>query len=138
MSTALDPGRRANRSVAASIAVPVALVAVAALVGWLLLLLVKGLVVVLCYAVGAALVVVPLLMARRLLAGHDGRARWRRIGDLLTAVVIGLALIVTGYYVGRHGWLLIAVPAGLIAVSRIASRIGELREGHRAKRAVRN
>jgi hypothetical protein len=138
MASALEPSSRGNRSVATSIAVPVVLVAVAALVGWLLLLLVKGIVVILCYAVGAALIVVPLLMARRLLAGHTGRDRWRRVGDLLTAVVIGAALIVTGYFVTRHGWLLVAVPAGLIAVSRIGDRFGALRERRRAERAVRS
>jgi hypothetical protein len=136
MTSALTPDRR-DRSVAASIALPVVLVAVAALVGWLLLLLVKGIVVILCYAVGAALVVVPLLMARRLLAGHTGRDRWHRVGELLTAVAIGVALIAVGYFVGRHGWLLVVVPAGVIAVSRVADRIGELREGRRAERAVR-
>jgi hypothetical protein len=135
--TVIEPRRGRQRSVAASIAVPVVLVAVAALVGWLLLLLVKGIVVVLCYAIGAALVVVPLVMARRLMAGHAGRDRWRRLGEIATAVVIGAGLIVTGYYVARHGWLLIAVPAGLIAVSRIADRIGELRAGRRERRAVR-
>lgn len=102
------------------IALPVLLVAAAALVGWVLLLFVKGIVVVLCYAVGAALIVVPLLMARRALSGHQGGERWRRMRDLATAVLVGAALIVTGYFVAQHGWLLIAVPAGLIAVSRLA------------------
>ena len=122
--------RDGSRSVAASIAIPVVLVAVAALVGWLLLLLVKGIVVVLCFAIGAALIAVPLLMARRLLRDHQGRDRWRRVRDLATAVLVGAALIVVGYYVGRHGWLLIAVPAGVLALSRVASASGRrLRRG---------
>src|SRR4051794_14603762 len=117
MDPALD--QRHERSVATSIALPVLAVAAAALVGWLLLLLVKGIVVVLCYAVGAALIVVPVLMSRRLLAGRRGSERWHRVRDLATAMLIGAALIVTGYYVARHGWLLIAVPAGLLALSRL-------------------
>ena len=68
MASALEPSHRGNRSVATSIAVPVVLVAVAALVGW----------------------------------------------------------------------LLVAVPAGLIAVSRIGDRLGALRERRRAERAVRS
>lgn len=122
---------RGHRSVATSIAVPVLVVAAAALVGWLLLLLVKGIVVLLCYAVGAALVVVPIAMSRRLLAGHRGGDRWRRVGDIATAVLIGAGLIVTGYFVARHGWLLVAVPAGLLAVSRLADRAGRLLPGRR-------
>jgi hypothetical protein len=132
MDSPLD--RERDHSVAASIALPVLAVAAAALVGWLLLLLVKGIVVVLCYAVGAALVVVPILMARRLLAGRRGRERWERVRDLATAVLIGAALIVTGYYVARHGWLLIAVPAGLLALSRLADGAGRLLPGRHADR----
>ena len=59
-----------------------------------------------------------------------GRDRWRRVRDLATAVLVGAALIVVGYYVGRHGWLLIAVPAGVLALSRVASASGRrLRRG---------
>jgi hypothetical protein len=126
---------RGNRSIAMSIALPVLAVAAAALVGWLLLLLVKGIVVVLCYAVGAALVVVPLVMSRRLLAGHSGGDRWRRVRDMATAVLIGAGLIVTGYYVARHGWLLVAVPAGLLALSRLADGAGRMLPGRRAQRS---
>ena len=133
MDRAVEPG--GGRSVATSIALPVLAVAAAALIGWLLLLLVKGLVVILCYAIGAALVVVPLLMSRRLLAGHHGAARWRRVRDLATAVLIGAGLIVTGYYVGRHGWLLVAVPAGLLALSRLADGVGRMLPGRRAARS---
>jgi hypothetical protein len=132
MDRAVEPGH--NRSVAASIALPVLAVAAAALVGWLLLLLVKGIVVVLCYAVGAALVVVPIAMSKRLLAGRRGGERWRRVRDLATAVLIGAALIVTGYYVARHGWLLIAVPAGLLALSRLADGAGRMLPGRHADR----
>jgi hypothetical protein len=133
MDPALEP--RHDRSIASSIALPVLAVAAAALVGWLLLLLVKGIVVVLCYAVGAALVAVPILMSRRLLAGRRGSERWHRVRDLATAVLIGAALIVTGYYVARHGWLLIAVPAGLLALSRLADGAGRMLPGRRAERS---
>jgi hypothetical protein len=128
MDSLVDPDRP-GRSVATSIAFPVAAVAAAALVGWLLLLFVKGLVVIACYAVGAALVAVPLVMARRLLTGHRGAERWRRVRDIATAVVVGAGLLVTGYFVARHGWLLIAVPAGLLALSRLADGAGRMLPG---------
>jgi hypothetical protein len=134
MDLLADPDRTSHRSVASAIAVPVVVVAAVALVGWLLLLLVKGIVVVLCFAVGAALVVVPVLLARRLLAGHSGGDRWRRVVDLLTAMLLGAALIVVGYFVARHGWLLVAVPVGVVLLSRLTGGLGRWWEARRADR----
>jgi hypothetical protein len=96
-----------------------ALVAAVALAGWLLLLFVKGTVVLISYAIGIALVVLPLLLARRVLAGHSGAERRQRLGTIAQAVALGIALCVIAYFVGAHGWLLIAVPAAVVAGSRV-------------------
>jgi hypothetical protein len=134
MDVLVEPEGSRQRSVASVIAVPVVVVAAVALVGWLLLLLVKGIVVVLCFAVGAALVVVPLVMARRLLTGQAGGRRWRRVLDLVTAMLLGAALIVVGYFVARHGWLLVAVPVGVVLLSRVVRGLGRRWEARRARR----
>jgi phosphatidylserine synthase len=117
--------------VVATIAGPVVLAAVIAGVGWLLLELLKGLVVVVTYSLGIALIVVPLLLARRILSGSHGRERFRRIGSVLAAVLLGILLCAIAHAVHRHGWLLIALPAALVGISRLADRIAERRARRR-------
>lgn len=96
------------------------LVAAAAVVGWVLLLLVKGAVVVVGYALGAALVVLPLLVARRVLGDATGRERWRRVGTLAEVVALGVALCVVAHLLGQHGWLLVALPAAAVLLVRLS------------------
>jgi phosphatidylserine synthase len=120
-----------RRSVTATIAGPVVAGAVVAAIGWLLLELLKGLVVVITYCLGAALIVVPLMLASRVLSGAAGRERFRRIGALAAAVLIGVVLCVIAHAVHRHGWLLIVIPAVLVGISRLADRIGERRARRR-------
>lgn len=100
-----------------------------AVAGWLLLLLVKGAVVLTAYLVGVALVVLPLLMSRRLLTGLPRRARIERLGSITAAVLLGVALLVLGRLVSQHGWLLIAVPAAVVGLTKLAA-------GVRARRAA--
>jgi hypothetical protein len=120
-------GNDRDDSVVGALLVPVLLVAAAALVGWLLLALAKAVVVDITYAVGIALVVVTLLMSPRLVRGRTGTARWRRIGSITTAVLLGAVLIVVAHEVHRHGWLLIAIPAAIITVSRLVDRVAARR-----------
>lgn len=116
-----DPER--HGSLVGSLVLPVILVAVAVLVGWALLAFAKAVVVTVTYAVGIAIVVVTAVMARRLVAGRSGRARWRRIGGITMSVLLGVALIVAAHEVRRHGWLLIAIPAVLIAGDWLVDRV---------------
>jgi hypothetical protein len=92
-----------------------------AVVAWLLLLLVKGTVVLLAYALGIAMIVVPLLLARRLLTGRPGPDRRERLVTLGTVVGVGAVLCVCAHLVGDHGWLLIVLPVAAILLSRVAS-----------------
>jgi hypothetical protein len=121
------PVRAHHRSLLASLILGAAVVGAVALAGWLLLLFVKGTVVLVSYALGAALVAVPLLLAHRLVAGHTGPERRQRIGTIAQAVGLGAALIVIAYFVGQHGWLLIAIPAAVVAVLRVVHAIGARR-----------
>lgn len=106
-----------------SLFVPVVLVAVVALVGWGLLAIAKGIVVSVTYAVGIALVVVTVVLTPRLLRGRTGRARLRRIGSLVAAVVLGALLILAAHEVSRRGWLLIAIPAAVVAIWWLVDRV---------------
>ena len=72
------------------------------------------------YALGVALIVVPLLMARRIVAGRSGRERWRRVGTITEVVALGVALCVVAHLLGQHGWLLIALPAAAVLLARVA------------------
>lgn len=114
---------RPAHSLLGSLVVPVVLLAVAIVVGWALLAFAKAIVVTITYALGIALVVVTLLMSRRLVRGLTGRARWRRIGAITIAIVLGLVLIAVAHQVRRHGWLLIAIPAALIAADWVVDRV---------------
>lgn len=120
-----------DRSVLGSLIGPVVLVAVAGLLGWILLTLAKTVIVALLYALGAALIVVPLLRARSLVDGRDGRERWRRIGTIVMVVAVGIAVILIAHLVSRHGWLLIVIPAGVVLVFRAIDHFADRRE-HRA------
>ncbi|WP_029433268.1 hypothetical protein [Blastococcus sp. URHD0036] len=124
---------RASRSLLASLVLGAALVAAVGVVGWLLLLLVKGTVVVVGWALGLALIALPLLLARRILGGHTGAERRQRLWTIAQAVAIGVALCAIAYFVGDHGWLLIVVPAAVIAVLRGVRGV----QAYREERAVR-
>ncbi|HEX4019323.1 MAG TPA: hypothetical protein VHX15_21500 [Frankiaceae bacterium] len=116
--------RNSQSSVFSSLLGPVVLVAAAGLVGWLLLETVKWLIVTLLIAVGVALVVVPFFAGRRILGPAVGPDRRHRLGQLATAVLLGVTLIVLGFVVSHHGWLLIVVPAAILLTARLFGRIG--------------
>jgi hypothetical protein len=117
------PVRAHHRSLLRSLILGAVLVGAVALAGWLLLLFVKGTVVLISYALGAALIVLPLLLAPRLIKGHAGQERRQRLGTIAQAVAIGVALIVIASLVGQHGWLLVAIPAAVVLVLRVAHGI---------------
>jgi hypothetical protein len=102
-----------------SLVLGAALVAAVALVGWILLLLVKGTVVLVGYVAGVALIALPLLLARRLVAGHAGPERRRRLATIAQVVALGVVLCVLAHLLGQHGWLLAAVPAAAVALARV-------------------
>jgi hypothetical protein len=119
---------RTSRPLLASLLVGAGIVAAVGLVGWLLLLFVKGTVVLISWALGVALVVLPLLLARRILGGQTGVERRRRLWTIAQAVVLGVALCAIAYFVGDHGWLLIAVPAAVVAAMRVVRAVQTRRE----------
>ena len=119
----------AHRSQLSTVAVPVAVAAVVALAGWLLLLFVKGAVVLTTYVLGGALVVVPLLLARRLVGDRRGKARLRRIAWIAAAVVLGGWLVLVARVVSDHGWLLVVVPAVVVGGLRLSASVRGRRAG---------
>jgi hypothetical protein len=119
---------RTSRPLLASLLVGAGIVAAVGLVGWLLLLFVKGTVVLISWALGLALVVLPLLLAHRILGGQTGVERRRRLWTIAQAVAVGLALCAIAYFVGDHGWLLIAVPAAVVAAMRVVRAVQTRRE----------
>jgi hypothetical protein len=121
------PVRARRGPLLSSLILGAALVAAVAVVGWLLLLFVEGTVVLISYAIGIALIVVPLLLAHRLVAGHTGSERWRRIGVIAQVAALGVALCVIAHLVGQHGWLLVAIPAAVVAVARLVHAVGARR-----------
>jgi phosphatidylserine synthase len=112
------PARR--RALAPSLLATCVLAAAVAVVGWLLLLLLKGTVVLLAYALGIAMIAVPLLLARRLLAGRPREEKRERAVTLVTVAAVGAVLCVTAHLVGEHGWLLIVLPVAAILLARLA------------------
>lgn len=124
-----------ERSVLRQLAVPIVLAASAALIGWVLLTMIKGIVVLATYALGGALILVPLLMAPRLVRGHAGADKWRRIAAIAGVVVVGVGLVVVAHFLHEHGWLLIAVPAALVLLVRAIDGVLEWRDRRRAVRA---
>jgi len=119
---------RTSRPLLASLLVGAGIVAAVGLVGWLLLLFVKGTVVLVSWALGLALVVLPLLLAPRILGGHTGVERRQRLWAIGQAVALGVALCAIAYFVGDHGWLLVAVPAAVVAVLRVVRAVQARRE----------
>jgi hypothetical protein len=111
---------KGRRGLAASLLATCLLAAGVGIVGWLLLLLVKGTVVLVAYALGIAMIAVPLLVARRLLAGRPRAEQRERAVTLATVVALGAVLCVCAHLVGDHGWLLIAIPAAAILLGRLA------------------
>ena len=124
---------RASRPLPASLVLGAALVAAVGVAGWLLLLLVKGTVVVVGWALGLALIAVPLLLAPRIVGGHTGVERRQRLWTIAQAVAIGVALCAVAFFVADHGWLLIVVPAAVVAVLRGVRAV----QAYREERAVR-
>jgi hypothetical protein len=118
-------------SVFASLLGPVILVAIAGIVGWILLVTIKWLVVVLLVAIGVSLIVVPIAAGSRIVGPTAGAIRRHRIAQLATAVLLGVALIVLAIVVAHHGWLLIVVPAAIVLLGRLVGRIGEARAKRR-------
>jgi hypothetical protein len=116
MSTPV-PARRGR--LLPSLVLGAAVAAAVAIVGWMLLLFVKGAVVVVGYALGAALIALPLLLARRILAGHSGRERWQRVSTIAQVVVLGAVLCAVAHLLGQHGWLLVAVPVAVVLAGRL-------------------
>src|SRR3954454_3157462 len=121
--------RASGRPLLASLVLGAVLVAAVALVGWGLLLFVKGTVVLISYALGIALVVLPLLFARRVVGQSTGAERRQRIATIGQVVGLGAVLCVIAYFVGEHGWLLIAVPAAAVAAMRVARAVAARRRG---------
>jgi hypothetical protein len=116
--------RNSQSSVFGSLLAPVVLVAIAGVIGWVLLVTIKWLVVTLLIAFGAALILVPFFVGGRLLGASVGADRRHRQLQLATAVLLGIALLVLGFVVHRHGWLLIVVPAAVVLVGRLAGKFG--------------
>jgi amino acid transporter len=111
--------------------------AAVALVGWLLLLFVKGAVVVIAYALGIAMIVLPLLLARRLLRGQPRPEKRERLVTIATVVLLGAVLCVAAHLVGEHGWLLVVIPVVAVAVLRAGSALGARRSARRPLSADR-
>jgi hypothetical protein len=118
-------------SVFASLLGPVLFVAIAGILGWILLVTIKWLVVVLLLAIGISLVVVPIAAGSRIAGPTVGEMRRHRIGQLATAVLLGFALIVLAIVVAHHGWLLIVVPVAVVLIGRLMSRFSEWRVSRR-------
>lgn len=119
-------------SVFASLLGPVLFVAVAGILGWILLVTVKWLVVILLFAIGISLIVVPIAAGSRILGPTVGAIRRHRIVQLATAVLLGLALIVLAVVVAHHGWLLIVVPVAIVLIGRLTGRISTARANRRS------
>jgi cation transport ATPase len=112
---------------------PVVLVAVAGILGWLLLVTIKWLIVTLLVAFGIALILVPIGGWSRIVGTTTGPVKRHRVNQLLTAIALGVALIVLGIVVSNHGWLLIVVPVVVVLVGRLIGKFSEAR----ARRAAR-
>jgi uncharacterized membrane protein len=130
-----------ERGVLARLLISVVIVAVVALIGFILLETVKFAIVITAYAVGAALIAVPLVLARGLVRrGHDRRDRWGRIGIVTALVCGGIALILVAHFVAGHGWLLIVLPAAATAlavgVHRVRDRLARRRDRRLARAAA--
>ena len=123
-------GSGGQRSFLASLAASILLVAIAGLIGWLILISIKWLIVTIMVVLGAAMIIVPIAGWRRLLGAQQGEARSHRVAQLVTTVALGVALIVLAFVVARHGWLLIVVPVAVVLLGRLVDRFN----GWRASR----
>jgi MFS family permease len=112
--------RSGRRSLLPSLLATCLLGAAVAVVGWLLLLLLKGTVVLVAYALGIAMIAVPLLLTRRLLARQPAGERRRRAATVATVVGLGAVLCVAAHLVDEHGWLLVVIPVAAVLLSRLA------------------
>ncbi len=124
------PSSAKDRALLSALAVPVIAAIVVAAIGWLVWQLLTGILVAATYAIGVVLIVVPLLLAKKLVGDRAGRARIERMGSIAAAVLLGVALLIIANLVSRHGWLLVAVPAAVVLVPRLIA-------GLRAQREVR-
>src|SRR4051812_17374402 len=119
--------RASGRPLLASLVLGAVVVAAVALVGWGLLLVVKGTVVLIIYALGIALVVLPLLFAPRVVGQSTGAGRRQRIATIALVGGLGAGLRVNPYFVGERGGLLVAVPAAAVAAMRVARAVAARR-----------
>src|SRR3954451_16636420 len=117
MRTPVVP-RSGRRSLLPSLLATCLLGAGVAVVGWLLLLMLKGTVVLVAYALGIAMIAVPVLLARRLLTGRSREEKRERTLTLATVVAIGAVLCITAHLVDEHGWLLIVLPVAAVLAAR--------------------
>jgi phosphatidylserine synthase len=118
MRTPVVP-RSGRRSLLPSLLATCLLGAGVAVVGWLLLLMLKGTVVLVAYALGIAMIAVPLLLARRLLTRQPSNERRERAVTIAAVVALGAVLCVVAHLVAQHGWLLIVIPAAAVLLSRL-------------------
>jgi cation transport ATPase len=125
--------RGSEPSTFARLLAPVVFVAVAGIIGWLLLVTIKWLIVTILVAFGIALIIVPIAGWRRIVGATAGPEKRHRIIQLLTAIMLGVALIVLGVVVSNHGWLLIVVPVVVVLVGRLVGKFSEAR----ARRSAR-
>ncbi len=125
--------RNSQSSVFGSLLGPVVLVAIAGVIGWVLLVTIKWLVVTLLIAFGVALIVVPFAVGRRILGASLGPDRRHRQLQLATAVLLGVALVLLGFVVHNHGWLLIVVPAAVVLLGRLLGKFGAKSRGSAAR-----
>jgi hypothetical protein len=87
--------------------------------------------VLVAYALGIAMIAVPLLLSRRLLGGQPREEKRERAVTIAAVVAIGAVLCVSAHLVSQHGWLLIVLPVAAILLARLSQG------GARAVRRVR-
>jgi FtsH-binding integral membrane protein len=124
----MSPSPSSNRALTSVVVIPLVAALVVAALGWLLWQLLTGVIVMTTYALGAVLVVAPLLLWKRLVGDRAGRARIERIGSIVATVLLGVALLAVANLVSRHGWLLVAVPAAVVLVPRMVAGLRAQRE----------
>jgi FtsH-binding integral membrane protein len=124
----MSPSPSSKRALTSVVVIPLVAALVVAALGWLLWQLLTGVIVMTTYALGAVLVVAPLLLWKRLVGDRTGRARIERIGSIVATVLLGVALLAVANLVSRHGWLLVAVPAAVVLVPRMVAGLRAQRE----------
>jgi hypothetical protein len=124
----MSPSSSSNRALVSVLVIPLAAALVVAAVGWLIWQLLTGILVAATYAIGAVLILAPLLLWKRLIGDRTGQARIERIGSIVATVLLGVALLAVANLVSRHGWLLVAVPAAVVLVPRMVAGLRGMRE----------